>query len=124
MDATTVTALARLLPALLLLGVALVIVKRWSARSAVGSGLRTLMRTGLTRNASVAVVDAGSRRFLLGVADGGVSLLAELDPDEPLTAPATPVGAGAPSFARRLRELTGAPTSERDHEGATGVPLR
>jgi flagellar protein FliO/FliZ len=46
------------------------------------SPLRVLGRQALGRNASVAVVEVGERVLVVGVADSGVRLLTELDPDE------------------------------------------
>ncbi len=51
-------------------------------RPAALSGLRVSARTALTRNSVVAVVETGSRRFLLGATDHGVEMLAELEPGE------------------------------------------
>lgn len=57
-------------------------------------GSRSLMkvrsRQSLSRSSSVAVVEVGSRVLVVGVSDGGVALLTELDPAEVAeTAPAT-----------------------------------
>ncbi len=56
-------------------------------------GSRSLMkvrsRQSLSRSSSVAVVEVGSRVLVVGVSDGGVALLTELDPAEVAeTAPA------------------------------------
>lgn len=59
---------------------------RWAqARGMTARGgpeLRIVGRTGLTRQALVAVVEVDGRRWLVGAADQGVSLLAELGPGE------------------------------------------
>ncbi|HET7387490.1 MAG TPA: flagellar biosynthetic protein FliO [Nocardioidaceae bacterium] len=56
----------------------------------LGGGSRALMRVRgrqpLSRTASVAVVEVGSRLLVVGVGDGGVRLLTELDPED-LTVP-------------------------------------
>lgn len=52
-------------------------------------------RQQLTRTASLAVVEVGSRVLVVGVGDGGVRLLTELDPEELEQArPAAPQPAG------------------------------
>jgi flagellar biogenesis protein FliO len=75
--------LARMAPPLALIVGSLLLLRRWASkgRGGVGTGPRVLGRTGVTRNAVVAVVDAGGRRFLVGAGDHGVNLLAELDQD-------------------------------------------
>jgi len=45
-----------------------------------GSGLKVLDRTGLTREASVAVIEVAGKTLVLGVTSHGVNVLAELDP--------------------------------------------
>jgi flagellar protein FliO/FliZ len=49
---------------------------------AARSTLRLRGRQALGRSASVAVVEVGSRVLVIGVGEGGVRLLTELDPDE------------------------------------------
>ena len=44
--------------------------------------VRVLGRTALSRNATVAVVEIGGRRLLVGAAEHGVSVLTELDPED------------------------------------------
>lgn len=51
-------------------------------RPAAAGSLRVIARTALTRNSVVAVVETGSKRFLLGATDQGISVLSELE-DEP-----------------------------------------
>jgi flagellar protein FliO/FliZ len=60
------------------------VVARTSARKMGGSRglLRVHGRQSLSRTASVAVVEVGNRVLVVGVSDGGVRLLTELDPDE------------------------------------------
>lgn len=59
-----------------------------------GSGpvLRVAARAGLTRSALVAVIDVDGRRYLVGAAEEGVRLLAELGPatGSPADAPDQP----------------------------------
>lgn len=61
-------------------------VARASSRRLGGGGQRSLVkvrsRQSLTRTSSLAVVEVGSRVLVLGVSDGGVRLLTEMDPDE------------------------------------------
>ncbi len=61
------------------------LVARASARR-LNTGPRALLRVrgrqSLSRTASLAVVEVGSRVLVVGVSDGGVRLLTELDPDE------------------------------------------
>jgi flagellar protein FliO/FliZ len=47
-----------------------------------GIGLRVLDRTGLSREAAVAVVEVAGRGLVLGVTARGVAVLTELDADE------------------------------------------
>lgn len=73
--------LARLLPAVALIVGSLLLLRRWSRHAAPASeALRIVARSGLTRNAVVAVVAVGTRRFLVGASDSGIRLLGELDP--------------------------------------------
>jgi flagellar protein FliO/FliZ len=66
------------------------VVARTSARKMGGSRalLRVHGRQSLSRTASVAVVEVGGRVLVVGVSDGGVRLLTELDPEE-IAQPAT-----------------------------------
>jgi len=47
-----------------------------------GTGLKVVDRTGLTREASVAVVEVAGKALVLGVTSHGVNVLAELDPKD------------------------------------------
>jgi flagellar protein FliO/FliZ len=78
---------------------------RLSSRRLAG-GPRALVRVrgrqALSRTSSVAVVEVGSRLLVIGVSDGGVRLLTELDPEDvdvPVSdaAPALPGVASAAS---------------------------
>ena len=63
-----------------------------------GAGLRVVERTGLSREASVAVVEVGGRGLVVGVTAHGVSLLTELTADELAVTAAAP----EPSAPRRI----------------------
>ena len=67
---------------------------------------KVLARLSLGREQSAALVRAGERYFLLGVAASGVSLLAELTAEEAqaLTAP-DPGQSAPPSFGEALRTV-------------------
>jgi flagellar protein FliO/FliZ len=73
---------------------ALLLVRRWAQRGgrmgAPAAAVRVVARTGLTRGAVVAVLEADGRRFLVGAADQRITLLSELDAagDDPLVADA------------------------------------
>lgn len=58
-------------------------VARFGARRMQGgrSVLQVRGRQSLSRSASVAVVEVGGRILVVGVSDGGVQLLTELEPD-------------------------------------------
>jgi flagellar protein FliO/FliZ len=60
------------------------LVARTGAKKLGGSRalLRVHGRQSLSRTASVAVVEVGSRVLVVGVSEGGVRLLTELDPEE------------------------------------------
>ncbi len=63
----------------------LLAVRWWGLRG--GSrlrGIKVVARAPLGRTASVAVLEVGSRRYLVGAAEQSVNLLAELDPDDEL----------------------------------------
>lgn len=75
--------LGRLLPSLAVIVGALLLVRRWARRQGGATrGMRVVARTGVARGAIVAVVAVGSRRFLVGAGEHGVSLLTELDEDD------------------------------------------
>jgi len=71
-----------------------------------GAGLRVVDRTGLTREASVAVVEVAGRGLVLGVTARGVTLLTELEPDQLAAATeraaAEPVEASRTTTPRRI----------------------
>jgi flagellar biogenesis protein FliO len=77
----------RLSVSLVVLVGGLLVVRRWSrnggrpSRRLAGSTrtpIRVTGRAGITRHASVAVVEVGRQRFLIGAGEHGVNLLAEL----------------------------------------------
>lgn len=78
------------------------------ARRATGARIQVevLARRALTRNASVAVVQAGGKTLVLGVTDERVTLLSEADDDTALGAGAAPRPA-----ARRRTSPAAAPTA-------------
>lgn len=55
---------------------------RRGGKTGVNPGVRVTAKAGLGRNTFVAVVSADERRFLIGTGESGVTLLAELDPEE------------------------------------------
>jgi flagellar biogenesis protein FliO len=55
---------------------------RRGGKAGLTPGVRVTAKAGLGRNTFVAVVAADERRFLVGTGDNGVTLLAELDPEE------------------------------------------
>ncbi|MGZ4491157.1 MAG: FliO/MopB family protein [Nocardioidaceae bacterium] len=61
------------------------LVARGASRRMAGASrgvVRVRGRQALSRTSSVAVVEVGDRVLVLGVSDGGVRLLTELDPEE------------------------------------------
>lgn len=76
--------------------------------------LKVRARQSLSRTASVAVVEVGDRVLVVGVADGGVRLLTELDPAS-LAEPATePVGPATP-------QVVAGPETRGGRRAARGV---
>lgn len=70
--------------------------------------LRVLARQPLSRNASVAIVSAGSRTFIIGVTDAHVTLLGETDLDG---AAGLPTDALPPELSSTARPSPGTSTS-------------
>jgi flagellar protein FliO/FliZ len=62
----------------------------------LGGGARSMVRVvgrqALGRNASLAVVEVGDRVLVVGVSEGGVRLLAEMDPGEVAVPDGEPLG--------------------------------
>jgi flagellar biosynthetic protein FliO len=76
--------LARVVASLVVVVALAVLAARFARRAGVrggGSGLQVVERAGLTREASVAVVEVAGRGLVVGVTPHGVTLLAELAPD-------------------------------------------
>lgn len=87
------------LPPLLAIVGLLLLLRWWSRRGGARGGQTTMRitgRTGLSRNASLAVVEVDRRRLLLGVTDHGVTLLSELSP--PATDATGVVEGGVPTL--------------------------
>jgi flagellar biosynthetic protein FliO len=75
--------LARVVASLVVVVALAVLAARFARRAGVrsgGTGLQVVERTGLTREASVAVVEVADRALVVGVTPHGVTLLAELEP--------------------------------------------
>lgn len=71
-----------------------------------GEGFKVLRRLPLGREQSAALVKAGERYFLLGVAPSGITLLAELTAEEAEAMTAPPPGSEPPpSFGEALRTV-------------------
>jgi flagellar protein FliO/FliZ len=86
------------------------LVARAGARKLGGSRalLKVHGRQSLSRTASVAVVEVGSRVLVVGVSEGGVRLLTELDPEDLAEPEAAPVEG---SVAVRPAARLGVPTA-------------
>lgn len=90
------------------------------------AGTRSLMklrgRQSLSRTASVAVVEVGNRVLVVGVSDGRVELLTELDPEEiGETVPADGGSGGTPARAGARRRHAAA-TSTSSVAGSILAP--
>ncbi|MGZ4484249.1 MAG: FliO/MopB family protein [Nocardioidaceae bacterium] len=88
------------------------LVARGASRRMAGASrgvVRVRGRQALSRTSSVAVVEVGDRVLVLGVSDGGVRLLTELDPEE-VADPAAAEDA-RPDPATRPSAVTGSPLS-------------
>jgi flagellar biosynthetic protein FliO len=75
--------LARVVASLVVVVALAVLAARFTRRAGVrggGAGLQVVERTGLTREASVAVLEIADRALVVGVTAHGVTLLAELEP--------------------------------------------
>ncbi len=69
-----------------------------------GGQLRVLDRYPLSPRQALWLVEVGGRVFLLGAGEGGISRLAELDPEELPVIDGEPAG-GGPAFAAILDRL-------------------
>lgn len=76
--------LSQLVPALGVIVGSLFLVRWYLQKGRVGAqnAIKVVARAGLSKNASVAVVEVGGQRFLVGTTDQAVQLLAELDEHE------------------------------------------
>lgn len=105
------------------------VVARYGSRR-LGGGSRAVLhvraRHSLSRAASIAVVEVGDRVLVVGVSDGGVRLLTELDPASlpaPTTTPAS-VPAVDPSLGVAIGdELDASPLPAAVREGARPATL-
>lgn len=119
----TLGLLVRLLLSMTVVIGGLLAVRWWGLRGSTRlRGIKIVARAPLGRTASVAVLEVGSRRYLIGAAEQSVNLLAELDPDEDLdgldrdggaaaassTEPSTPATDGSvPGLTKRVTPRIG-----------------
>lgn len=99
--------LARVTASLVVVLALAVLAARLARRAGVrggGAGLRVVERTGLSREASVAVVEVAGRGLVLGVTAHGVTLLTELEAGE--------LEAAAAAFAASVAASVGGPTQK------------
>ena len=92
--------LARVTASLVVVLALAVLAARLARRAGVrggGAGLRVVERTGLSRDAAVAVVEGAGRGLVLGVTAHGVSLLTELEAGELEAAAASAPGSASAS---------------------------
>lgn len=73
--------IGRLVPALALVALAPLLLRRWMRKSQAkgGEDLRVVTRTAMGRSSSAVVVQTGRRLFLLGVTESSIGLIAELE---------------------------------------------
>ena len=84
----TVGVFLRLVVSLVIVVGGLLAVRWWTLRSGSAGArgaIRVLARSSLGRNVAVAVVEVGSKRFLVGTGEGGVNLIGELPAGEDLS---------------------------------------
>ncbi|HEC08524.1 MAG TPA: hypothetical protein ENI86_03025 [Acidimicrobiales bacterium] len=84
----TVGVFLRLAVSLAIVVGGLLAVRWWTLRSGSGGSrgaIRVLARSSLGRNVAVAVVEVGSKRFLVGTGESGVNLIGELPAGEDLS---------------------------------------
>jgi flagellar protein FliO/FliZ len=96
--------LARVTASLVVVVALAVLVARFARKAGVrggGTGLRVVERAGLSREASVAVVEVGGRGLVVGVTAQGVTLLTELTAEE--VAAATAAAAAPAQDSRHAR---------------------
>jgi flagellar biosynthetic protein FliO len=88
--------------------------KRWAKRAGAAKGesrLHMLARLPIDAQRSVAIIQAGKRVFLVGVGEGQIALLAELDAQEWLAAESAPQPA---AFGAILKARMGARDNENE----------
>ena len=125
-------ALARLVPALGVIVGSLFLIRWYLQKGRVGAqnAIKVVARAGLSKSASVAVVEVGGQRFLVGTTDQSVQLLAELDETEDaeqaaashLRAVAGGTDASRPAtqptaLSGQLTQLTGGTPTDRPRTG-------
>jgi flagellar biosynthetic protein FliO len=84
---------------------------KWLARRGVGRSdgpLRVIARCSLEPRRSAYIVEAAGRCFLVGVGDGPMSLLAELDRDAVMAAAPATEPTASTSFSAALARVLGA----------------
>jgi flagellar protein FliO/FliZ len=116
--------LARVVASLVVVVALAVLAARFARRAGVragGAGLQVVERTGLTREASVAVVEVADRALVVGVTSHGVTLLAELEPGVLEARRAREADAANVPDRPGLPGLPGAPGSLRTGERPRGT---
>jgi len=106
-------AIGRMVPALLVVLALPLGVYWWARRGDLGgrsSSLRVGAKASLGKSLWVAVVEVDGRRFLVGVADHGINLVAELDPVDDPNGSDTDADPDTPNprmgLVKRLQHLT------------------
>jgi flagellar protein FliO/FliZ len=101
--------LARVTASLVVVVALAVLAARFARKAGVrggGAGLRVVERTGLSREASVAVVEVGGRGLVVGVTAQGVSLLTELTAEELAAASSLAASSGSLSASEDAADGT------------------
>lgn len=82
-EISLIDVIGRLMPALVLVVGGLLLVRRMAMRQRGGvqRSMRVVARVGLSRAASVQVIQVGGQHYLVGATEQNVNLLAELDED-------------------------------------------
>jgi flagellar biosynthetic protein FliO len=79
-------------------------------RAANAGGMRLVGRLAIEPRRSLVLVEAGGRRFLVGVGEGPMTMLAELEPDAQLAAvenKQSGLNVGEPVLLRAWRRVVG-----------------
>lgn len=101
---------------------------RWLSRRGVGQGaagpIRVVGRCPVDPKRSLYVVETAGRCFLVGASDGGMNLIAELDPKQLAVASSgsLPGRAAGVRFAEVLARLRGRPVPKQTVEGMSSMP--